>query len=310
MMEKQKSRLGRGISSLLSLSEEEPAKIIDSTESSSATIATPIVPAQEGQMFHVELSRVVANPHQPRRTFDPATLAQLAESLKASGLIQPIVVRPVDNGYELVAGERRFRAAQLAGLRTLPAIIRTVDSLQQAQLALIENIHREDLNPIDRALAYQTLMVQLGLTQDELAQRLSEQRSTIANYLRVLSLTDIARQALVDGKMTMGHAKVIAGIADPSEQAKLTQLIANQQLSVRNLENLLKNRQELPKGTPGKPPGSAHIADLEKRLSRSLEMRVEVRQSKKGGRGRLTIHYGSLDQFDELLARLKVEMDE
>ncbi len=261
-------------------------------------------------MFHVELSRVVANPHQPRRTFDPATLAQLAESLKASGLIQPIVVRPVDNGYELVAGERRFRAAQLAGLRTLPAIIRTVDSLQQAQLALIENIHREDLNPIDRALAYQTLMVQLGLTQDELAQRLSEQRSTIANYLRVLSLTDIARQALVDGKMTMGHAKVIAGIADPSEQAKLTQLIANQQLSVRNLENLLKNRQELPKGTPGKPPGSAHIADLEKRLSRSLEMRVEVRQSKKGGRGRLTIHYGSLDQFDELLARLKVEMDE
>ena len=268
-----------------------------------------LTPGGDGTLFHVELDKVIANPHQPRRTFEPAALAQLAESLKISGLIQPIVVRQVDDHYELVAGERRLRAARLAGLTTLPAIVRTVDSLQQAQLALIENIHREDLNPIERGLAYRQLIDQLGLTQEELSTRLGEERSSIANFLRLLELTDTAREAVIDRKLSMGHAKILAGIKNPAEQDRLTELVISQELSVRNLEKILAETPKPPAAKPSDRATSAHIADLEKRLSRTLEMRVEVRQAKKGRRGRLIMHYASLDQFDDLLARLKFEMD-
>ncbi len=318
------------MNSLLSIMEESEA-IVTEVPSSTVTGSAPInvsdvagllntekiidrptgagqTPGGDGTLFHVELDKVIANPHQPRRTFEAGALAQLAESLKASGLIQPIVVRQVPDGYELVAGERRLRAARLAGLLTLPAILRTVDSLQQAQLALIENIHREDLNPIERAMAYRQLIDQLGLTQEELSTRLGEERSSIANFLRLLDLTDTARQAVIDRKITMGHAKILAGIKSPAEQDRLTQLVITQELSVRNLEKVIAEAPK-PPAKPADRPTSAHIADLEKRLSRTLEMRAEVRQARKGGRGRLILHYASLDQFDDLLARLKFEVD-
>jgi ParB family chromosome partitioning protein len=316
IMQKNKSRLGRGMDSLLSIP-GVPEPVIEDEVSD----AKPLEPATDHPpasvlaspigvdgLFHVELERVVANPHQPRRTFEPAALAQLADSLKTSGLIQPIVIRPVESHYELVAGERRLRAARLAGLRTLPAIVKDIDRLQQAQLALIENIHREDLNPIERALAYRQLIDQLGLTQEELSVRLGEERSSIANFIRLLDLSDIARQAVIDRKMTMGHAKLLAGIRDPAEQQRLTELVISQELSVRNLERLLAGAPK-PVVKPIERTSSAHIIDLEKRLSRTLEMRVEVKQAKKGGRGRLVIHYASLDQFDDLLARLKFEAE-
>jgi ParB family chromosome partitioning protein len=236
-----------------------------------------------------------------------ATVSELAASLKSAGIIQPLVVRQEGDQYELIAGERRWRAAKLAGFATVPVIIRNVDAPTQAQLALIENIQREDLNPLDRALGYRSLIEQLGLTQAELAGRLGEDRSSIANHLRLLELAEPVREMIRDGRVTLGHAKLLAGIEDLLQQARLADTIVSQSLSVRNLERLLQNQADVK--SPRRPSGSAaHLADLEKSVSRQLGMRVQVRSSGKG-RGRIVIHYASLDQFDELLAKLGVKTD-
>lgn len=298
-MSKTKPRLGRGLSSLLSVSEP-------STPPAPAAVQTPVEagapsPAADGELFHVELSQVNVNPHQPRRVFDAEALQGLADSLKSSGLIQPIIVRSVDAGYELVAGERRLRAAKLAGLTALPALLRRVDAAEQAQLALIENTQRADLNPIERAQAYHALQEQLGLTQEQLAARLGEDRSSVANHLRLLDLCDPARRHVASGTLSLGHAKLLAGVHDLLLQHQLADRAVAHGLSVRNLERLIQDAR-VSKPTP--PPASAHLADLERRFSRDLQMRVQVRQSGKKGRGRLVIHYGSLDQFDELVGKL------
>lgn len=233
------------------------------------------------------------------------SLTELANSLKANGLLQPVLVRPVENGYQLIAGERRFRAAQQAGLTQIPALVRETDPYTQAQLALIENIHREDLNPIERALGYQDLMTKLGLTQVELSMRLNEQRSTIANHLRLLELAEPVRDWIRDGLLTVGHAKILAGITDPDEQVRLAKLCVDQGLSVRNLERVIANRSSPPVVTP--VPVSAHMKDLETTLSRELGLRVQVRGAAK--KGRVIIHYTNLDQFDELMKRLNVQLE-
>jgi ParB family chromosome partitioning protein len=309
-MAKNKSRLGRGLSSLLNVSDASAEVEAETPRPLAPVEPAAVAPPSDGELFHVELSKVVANPHQPRRTFEPEALQGLADSLKNSGLIQPIVVRQATDGYELVAGERRWRAAQLAGLTHLPALLRRVDALEQAQLALIENIHRADLNPLERALAYRSLMTQLGATQEELAGRLGEDRSSIANHLRLLDLCEPARQMVASGKLSLGHAKLLAGIHDLLGQQSLAEQAVAQQLSVRQLEQLIKSARTS-KPVPSLPMAtSAHIADLERRIGRDLEMRVQVRQAGKKGQGRLVIHYGSLDQFDELLNRLGVRTNE
>jgi ParB family transcriptional regulator, chromosome partitioning protein len=309
MKEKPRSRLGRGISSLMSVSEERVAESF-AEEVPRDKEMTPAVSDIAGTQ-EIPLDHISPNPHQPRRTFDSIALNQLAESLKSSGLIQPIILRRVGETYQLIAGERRLRAAKLAGFSTIPAIVRDVDSLTQAQMALIENVQREDLNPLDRASAYRVLIDQLGLTQAELAIRLGEERSGIANYLRLLDLAEPIQEAVREGKLSLGHAKLLAGIADLQHQQGLADLTIAQDLSVRNLERLIQNAQEPPTlstaATPAAAP-SAHIADLEKSITRQLGMRAQVRSGGKG-RGRLVIHYGSLDQFDQLLSRLNVSVD-
>ena len=187
-------------------------------------------------MVELAIEKISPNPHQPRRQMSEASLAELAASLKGTGLIQPVVVRRVGERFELIAGERRWRAAQLAGLKTIPIIIKNVDQFAQAQMALVENIQRENLNPIDRAAAYHALITQLGLTQAELAQRLGEDRSSIANYLRLLDLSDAVQQSVIDGNLSLGHAKLLASVPDILEQNRLTQMVISQDLSVRNLE--------------------------------------------------------------------------
>jgi ParB family transcriptional regulator, chromosome partitioning protein len=334
-VQKPKSRLGRGLSSLISISAPVEAEIppLDLSPSdtppgkppikmpdTAATVTPPgIRPAE------LPLDAIAPNPHQPRRAFDDAGLAQLAASMRSNGVIQPIVVRPStgsgqaapegsghDAGqvsgavtYELIAGERRYRAAKLAGLETIPAIVRDVDSFTQAQMALVENIQREDLNPLDRAQGYRALLDQLGLTQAELAARLGEDRSSIANFLRLLDLSPPVQTLVREGQLSVGHAKLLVG-AERAEQERLANLVVAQELSVRNLERLLAGAPvtSVTKGSPV----SAHVQDLEKTLARQLGMRVQVRSMKKG-KGRLVIHYASLDQFDELLGRLGVQAD-
>jgi ParB family chromosome partitioning protein len=256
----------------------------------------------------IPLEAIVPNPHQPRKQFAEAALNDLAASLKSTGLIQPIIVRQAGDEYQLIAGERRWRAARLAGLATVPALIRDVDGFTQAQMALVENIQREDLNPLDRAGAYRTLMDQLGLTQAELATRLGEDRSSIANHLRLLELADSVRDKVASGVITLGHAKLLASIADPIEQERLANLVIAQALSVRNLERVIANGSA-PKTRQPKPV-SAHVADLEKTLARHLGMKVQLRSVPGKGRGRLVIHYATLEQFDDLLERLGVKVEE
>lgn len=308
---KDRPRLGRGLSSLISVPAQPPALPAESAggqtgqSASSPSSAT----APTGQPVDLPLAAIRPNPHQPRRTFDDRSLAELAASMKATGVIQPIIVRQVAEGYELIAGERRLRAAKLAGLSAVPAIVRDVDAIAQAQMALIENIQREDLNPIERAEGYRTLLSQLGLTQTELATRLGEDRSTIANFLRLLELADPVRQMVANGQLSVGHAKVLAGVQAPAEQERLAKLVVSQDLSVRNLERLVAS------GTPAaaKPAAapSPHLQDLEKNLARQLGMRVQLRTNPKAkGKGRLVIHYANLDQFDQLLSRLGVRLEE
>jgi ParB family chromosome partitioning protein len=302
-------RLGRGLSSLISSSHlpvqaEAPAAFEATLESppSIGGSPAPVAVANDGQPFHVSVELVRPNPHQPRKIVNEASIAELAASIKSSGVIQPIIVRRMEGFFELIAGERRWQAAKLAGLQEVPAIVRDVDSPTQAQMALIENIQREDLNPIDRAQAYRVLLDKLGLTQAELAGRMGEDRSSIANYLRLLDLSEPVRDAVRDGRLSLGHAKLLAGVDDILQQQLLAQTAITQCLSVRNLERLLQTRLE--ESPVRKPTGSvAHISDLEKSLTRQLGMRVQVRSGGKG-RGRLVIHYASLDQFDDLLEKL------
>ena len=263
------------------------------------------------RILDLPLDSVVPNPHQPRRRFDDTSLAELAASLKSSGIIQPVIVRPDGQGgttYQLIAGERRWRAAKLAELATVPAIVRDVDGATQAQMALIENIQRQDLNPLDRARAYQSLIQHLGLTQAELAGRLGEDRSSITHFLRVLDLPEPVQAHVGEGRLTLAHAKLLNGVEDPAEQQRLAELAVAQSLSVRNLERLIQGATpSTPKAAP--PAASAHMKDLERSLSRQLSLRVQVRGSRKKGHGRLVVHYTSLDQFDELMSRLGVRTD-
>jgi ParB family transcriptional regulator, chromosome partitioning protein len=304
---KVRSRLGRGLNSLLSLSIETAD--LPAAQEGDPAIGTASGSAEPTSSATMEISvdRVSPNPHQPRKSMDSAKLLQLAESLKSSGLIQPIVVRRVETGYQLIAGQRRLEAARLAGLKSIPAIVRDVDSLSQAQLALVENIQREDLNPLDRAAAYRALIDRLGLTQAELATRLGEERSGIANYLRLLDLASPVKQFISDGKITLGHAKLLAGIDDLLEQQRIAELVVAQELSVRNLERLIEHRPTTPQSRPAAST-DAYITDLEKNISQQLGMRVQVRRRGKGA-GKMVVHYASLDQFDELLARMGLKLE-
>lgn len=337
MTMKARPRLGRGLSSLISISDvaEEPSASAEpapgggvvsrSLPTDPGSLAGTPAPAPvsaglisnsqpprpssddstapaSGSFIEVPIDRIVPNPHQPRRQMNEGSIAELAASLKSTGVIQPIIVRFHDGQYQLIAGERRWRAARLAGLATIPAIVRDTSAFEQAQMALVENIQRENLNPIDRAQAYRTLMSQLGLTQAELAGRMGEDRSSIANYLRLLDLAEPVQAMVVDGRLSMGHAKILAGVSDKVDQERLANLVVNQSLSVRNLERQLQDAP--PTGTRSPAPLSPHIADLEKSLARQLGMRVQVRSGAKQGQGKLIVHYATLDQFDEVLSRL------
>lgn len=320
---KLKSRLGRGLSSLISVTDPTAEPRISPSVQAPADTDPPAPQERSSfiepgvQVVELPLDSIVPNPHQPRRQFNEGSLQELAGSLKSSGMIQPIIVRTVTPGsdrYQLIAGERRWRAAKLAKLVTVPAIVRDVDGAGQAQMALIENIQREDLNPLDRAMAYRALLKHLGLTQAELASRLGEDRTTVTHFLRLLELPEAVQQRVGDGKLSMGHAKLLGGLTEPSEQQRLADLVLAQSLTIRNLERLIEagpaKAEPTPAAKPSGPPGSAHLQDLERSLARQLSMRVQVRaSSRQKGRGKLILHYASLDQFDDLMSRLGVKAD-
>ena len=258
-------------------------------------------PSERKGVLTLGIEEIRPNRGQPRRHFDEAHIEELAESIRNKGVLLPLIVRRATDGYVLVAGERRWRAAQKAGLRELPVIVREVTDKEAFEIALIENIQREDLNPVEEAEAFKRLIEEHGLTQEELAARVGKDRSTVANALRLLRLPDAIKQAIVDGQLSMGHARALLAIADEGDLRKAAEKVIAENLSVRAVEALvhrLKSRRLPVRKREGR--ASANVRHLVDKLQRKLGAKVELKD--KGGSGTLEIRYGSLQELDRVLA--------
>ncbi len=264
----------------------------------SALLGTPDL--ESDRLREIDIDRIIPNADQPRKSFNVSGLDDLAASIRIHGVVQPIVVRSLQDGvFQIVAGERRWRAAQKAGLARVPALVRETHQHQALELALVENVQREDLNPIDEAQAYQRLLSEFGLKQDELAERVGKSRATIANMLRLLKLPGEVQLWLQDGKLTVGHAKALLSLTDAEEILAAAQEMIRGNYSVRQAEALV-NRPGRPKREKGKtgtdidPNVRAAIRGLE----RALATKVTIRQS--GNKGKIEIHFHSKDELDRL----------
>jgi len=241
---------------------------------------------------------------QPRTRMDPQSIAELADSIKSQGLIQPILVRPVEGGkYEIIAGERRWRAAQLAGLTQVPVVLRDVPDQAALAMALIENIQREDLNPLEEANGIQRLVDEFEMTHDAAAQAVGRSRSAVTNLLRLLNLSKAVQDLLMQGKLEMGHARALLAVS-PARQAELAHQIISRNLSVREAEQLVGRAEVGARKAPRKQRKDRDLQALEEELSELLGAVLSISTSR-GGKGKLVINYSSLDQLDEILARLR-----
>lgn len=250
----------------------------------------------------IDIDLIVPNRRQPRRDFDEATLDELAASLKSKGVIQPIVVRPDSDGkFELVVGERRWRAAQRAGLLKIPAIVRDIAEDHLLEIALIENVQREDLNPIDEALAYRMLIQDLGLTQHEVATRVGKQRATITNTLRLLSLSEPVQEMVRNGEITMGHAKALAALEGRENQEEAAKRIARDGMSVRQAERIVAwfVDQKPPAKKAPAPRRDPNVVAAEETLRKALGTKVRIIQGRKGG-GRIELHFFSQEEMNRV----------
>lgn len=256
-------------------------------------------PTESESLIEVQISEIRPNPNQPRKDFDAPALDELARSIRSSGVIQPVIVRRVAQGYELIAGERRWRAARQAGLERIPALVREATDAESLELALVENLLREDLNPIEEAQAYQRLLADFEWTQEDLAQRVGRDRSTIANSLRLLRLPEVIQDDLRTGRLTMGHARAILALAQPADQLKLREEILAHSWSVRATEATVQTRR--PAASPRRRR-SVELVALEESLQRSLMTRVKITGDDR--RGRIEITYASADELERIASAL------
>ncbi|HUW34738.1 MAG TPA: ParB/RepB/Spo0J family partition protein [Planctomycetota bacterium] len=281
-----KGKLGRGLDFLLSKE-------------------NPVTPDDQQAILQLKVSEIHPNRNQPRQEFDNEALSDLMDSIASNGIIQPIVVRRDADGYELIAGERRWRAATRLNMEYLPAIIRQADDAESLQIALIENIQRQDLNPIEKARAYKELIVKFGLTQDQAATRLGMNRSSMANMLRLLELPEDIQHLVSRGTLSMGHARAILGINDIEEQRRLAKRIEKESLSVRHVEKYVAeyaNKVNSPGNVLQPTPKPPHIRDIEDRLRIALGTRVTIVEH--NGSGKIVIDFFTPDDFDRVLQKL------
>lgn len=271
-----------------------------------ALLPDSVMPQNGGQ--EIALGEIDPNPDQPRRTFTDESLAQLAQSIRDQGVLQPILVTPTPDGrYRLVAGERRWRAARLAELDAIPCVVRDLDEVQQMEIALIENLQREDLNPLETALGIRALMTQCGYTQEVAAQRLSKSRPAVANLLRLLNLPDEVQEMIRQNVLSAGHARVLAGLDSESEQLALARMTVEQGLNVRQLEALAAARKQADRVVPPKPRKalSLELNELQNRMRETMGMRVTLSGTEK--KGKIVLQYYSQDELEhlnELISRL------
>ena len=281
-----KNALGRGLDALISFSEEESQGSIS--------------------IIEVGLDKIIPNPDQPRTSFDEESLKELAVSIKKIGIVQPITLRQEDDGfYQIIAGERRYRASQLAGLDTIPAYIKAASDNELMEMALVENIQREDLNSIEIALAYQNLIDMLSLTQEQLSDRVGKKRATVANYLRLLKLPAEVQMGVKDKKIDMGHARALVTINDPVQQLAVYNLIIKDGLSVRKVESLVRDINEgkdIGKKTKAEPKSSNSDFDILKdHLSSYFNTKVQF-NCNKAGKGKITIPFTNPEELEHIIA--------
>jgi len=290
-----KQALGRGLSALLN----DPSNDIKSVQDKNADKVI-------GNIVELDISAIEVNPFQPRTKFNEETLRELASSIKELGVIQPITVRKLDfNKYQLVSGERRFRASKLIGLTTIPSYIRIANDQESLEMALVENIQRQDLDPIEIALSYQRLIDEIDLTQEQMSERVGKKRSTIANYLRLLKLDPIIQTGIRDGFISMGHGRAIINIDDQSEQLDIYEKILSNKLSVRETENLVrsfKNTTEIVKPTKEELP--KFVKKGVKEFSEYFGHKIDVKVSKNGS-GKITIPFHSEEDFNRIKKLVK-----
>jgi len=281
-----RSGLGKGLESLI--------------PTEGAAVAAPGHGLQE-----ISIGRVIANRYQPRAHFDEESLTSLTESVRTLGVLQPILVRQVGEQYELIAGERRWRAAKRAGLATIPAVIKDAEDVNSLEQALVENLHRQDLNPLEEAAAYQQLIEDFNMTQEQLATRVGKSRSSVANLLRLFQLPPAVQKLVRDGRITLGHAKAILATPDRAFQEGLAKRVVAEELTVRDVEQAVREREELaghldptperPKPQRLRPPG---LMELESLLSDRLDTKVAVQMGAK--RGRVVIDFANLEDLERI----------
>ncbi|MEZ4838799.1 ParB/RepB/Spo0J family partition protein [Flavobacterium sp.] len=293
-----KQALGRGLSALLKDPENDIRSVNDKN-------ADKVV----GNIIELDIDAIEINPFQPRSNFNEETLLELASSIKELGVIQPITVRKLDfNKYQLISGERRLRASKIAGLTVVPAYIRIANDNESLVMALVENIQRHDLDPIEIALSYQRLIDEIQLTQEQMSEKVGKKRSTIANYLRLLKLDPIIQTGIRDGFISMGHGRALITIEDEEVQSDIYHKIISQNLSVRETETLVKNYQEGAKPKSGRATKSAAafiVSDTEKKdIGTVLGTKIDVKIDEKG-KGKITIPFKSQADFQRIIALIK-----
>jgi len=283
-----RSRLGRGLSQLIS---------------SNAL-------SQSRAVIEIAPERIRANPFQPRRHYDAATLNELAESIRQQGILQPLLVRPAGDNYQIILGERRWRAAQEAGLETVPCIVQEVDDRQALEMALIENLHREDLNAVERARAYQQLIDDFGFTHEDLARHIGKSRSAITNTLRLLQLPEEVLDSLAQGNITEGHGRALLGLeGDPDALREVWRTVVSEELSVRATEELVRQMlgREEPIAKPARsrelPPPDPHLTALAEHLQGILATEVKL-QPRKGGGGAIVIRFSDSEELERIVEQI------
>ena len=294
-----KRGLGKGLDSLI------PTNVMMESEVKHATVSTASSAEEEKDgTLMVKLSKVEPNREQPRKNFDEDSLQELAESLKQFGMLQPILVQNRGDYYEIIAGERRWRAAKIAGLKEVPVIVRELTDQEIVEISLIENIQREDLNPIEEAQAYKRLLTEFHLKQDEVAERVSKSRTAVTNSMRLLKLCDEVQKMVVDDMISTGHARALISIEDPEEQYLIAQKIFDEKLSVLEVEKLVKDLHK-----PPKPPKEenktlqAIYQEISERLKQSLSTKVSV-SAKQNGAGKIEIEFYNHEDLERLLERI------
>jgi ParB family chromosome partitioning protein len=282
--------LGRGLESLLP---QKPS-------------ASPVPAEPTGKAFEISVELIDRNPYQTRTTFDEAKLAELAGSIATSGVVQPILVRPGKDGrFTLITGERRWLAAQKAGLKTIPAVVREVSNEQAMEITIVENLQREDLNPMEQARAYHRLSTEFRLTQEQMATRTGKDRTSVANFLRLLKLPENLQQHVETGELTHGHARALLALDRPEDIASVGQKALALSLSVRALETMVYSMlhpDEKKRGPKPKPAVDPNVQDAQDQLRRSLGLKVTIEDKK--GKGKVIIEYSGVEDFDAILTAL------